>query len=166
MNIHFEKYKLQDEEQLALFLCSQEWAFHEKSQVTLDEAKKDLQAKYNSSGVETFWIVNEESVKIGFLRIYDLEDETPLFDLRIGEEMRGQGIGTKALLWMMQYIFETYPHIRRIEGYTREDNVAMQRTFEKCGFVKEAQHRKSWRGADGTYYDSIGYGILREDLNK
>jgi RimJ/RimL family protein N-acetyltransferase len=38
------------------------------------------------------------------------------------------------------------------------DNAAMRRVFEACGWVKEAHHRKAWRG-----FDAIGYAIPRED---
>jgi DNA-binding protein H-NS len=52
---------------------------------------------------------------------------------------------------------------KRIEGNTRQDNYAMRCVFHKCGFVKEAHHRKAWTGQGGIPYDAIGYGITKED---
>ncbi len=39
----------------------------------------------------------------------------------------------------------------------------MRCVFHKCGFLKEAHHRKAWVGQDGIPYDAIGYGITKED---
>ena len=39
----------------------------------------------------------------------------------------------------------------------------MRCVFHKCGFVKEAQHRKAWKDKSGNQYDAIGYGITKED---
>ena len=44
-----------------------------------------------------------------------------------------------------------------------QDNYAMRCVFHKCGFVKESHHRKAWIGKDKIPYDSIGYGITKED---
>jgi RimJ/RimL family protein N-acetyltransferase len=86
-----------------------------------------------------------------------------VFDLRVAEKERGKGIGTGALRWLTSYIFENLPAARRIEGYTRIDNIAMRKTFRTVGYIKEAHHRKSWNSAGGTWYDAIGYCMLRED---
>lgn len=55
------------------------------------------------------------------------------------------------------------PEIRRIEGHTRRDNLAMQHVLERCGYVREAHHRQAWPGSDGRVHDSFGYAILRQD---
>ena len=49
------------------------------------------------------------------------------------------------------------------QEFKDEDNYAMRCVFHKCGFVKEAHHRKAWVGQDGRPYDAIGYGITKED---
>jgi putative hydrolase of HD superfamily len=38
----------------------------------------------------------------------------------------------------------------------------MMRLAGKLGFLEEARHRKA-RIVNGRYYDSMGYGILREE---
>ncbi|MEQ8192622.1 MAG: GNAT family protein, partial [Candidatus Eremiobacterota bacterium] len=83
--------------------------------------------------------------------------------IRISSSYQGKGIGEKGVKWLTEYVFKTYSHIMRIEGYTREDNLAMRKVFEKCGYIKEAHHRKSWPGQENVYFDSVGYCILRED---
>lgn len=53
-----------------------------------------------------------------------------------------------------------FPDKERIEGHTKQDNYAMRCVFHKCGFVKEAHHRKD---KYGKLHDSIGYGLTKED---
>jgi RimJ/RimL family protein N-acetyltransferase len=161
--VRFQKYTEKDANDLMQFLLAEEWVFHVGSKLTEEEIQKNIQSEYHDgAGIETHWIIFDRE-KIGFVRIYDLDDETPLFDLRIKSEMRGKGIGNDALEFVKQHVFTDYPQVRRIEGYTRVDNLAMRRVFEKCGFVKEAQHRQSWPGSDGIYYDAVGYAVLQSD---
>lgn len=166
MNLTFQKFQNSEAEELIDFLVSQSWPFHEQKSITKEQVQKNLEKGfYSSPEVETFWILNEENQKIGFIRVFDLDDGTPLFDLRIKEEYQGKGIGTQSLHFLCQHILNTYPHVRRIEGYTREDNMGMRKVFEKCGFLQEAQHRSSWPGENNDWYDSIGYGLLRSEYD-
>ena len=112
---------------------------------------------------QTFWVVSEDGEKVGMLRIFDLQDPCPMMDVRIKSAYRGKGIGVQAIKWVTEYIFNNWKEIRRIEGQTRHDNIAMRKVFLKCGYVKEAHYRKDWPGQNEEYYDGIGYGITRED---
>ena len=100
---------------------------------------------------------------MGLVRIFDLQDSIPLLDIKISRKYRGSGVGTKVVKWLTEYIFTQLPDKERIESYTRQDNYSMRCVFHKCGFVKEAHHRKSWRDKNGELYDAIGYGITKED---
>ena len=40
---------------------------------------------YESDEVKTFWVENDDGEKVGIVKIYDLQDEIPLFDLRIAD---------------------------------------------------------------------------------
>jgi len=93
----------------------------------------------------------------------DLDDGTPLLDLRIASAYRGRGIGTAALGWLIAYLFDLLPGINRIEGMTRVDNTAMRAVFRANGFAKEAHYRQAWPDPDGGLHDTVGYGILRQD---
>ena len=44
--------------------------------------------------------------KVGIVKIYDLQDEIPLFDLRIADQSRGRGYGPKALRLVAEYVFQ------------------------------------------------------------
>jgi RimJ/RimL family protein N-acetyltransferase len=55
------------------------------------------------------------------------------------------------------------PQATRFEGQTREDNIAMRRTFLRAGFVKEAHYRDGWPVEGGPALASVAYAILRRD---
>jgi RimJ/RimL family protein N-acetyltransferase len=87
--------------------------------------------------------------------VEDLHDPTPTFDLRIAAAPRGRGHGTAALRELAQWVFDTHD-VERLEGTTRQDNVAMRRTFRAVGFVKEAHYRRGWPTHDGRLLDAVG----------
>ena len=99
------------------------------------------------------------------LKFMILQDEIPLFDLRIADMSRGNGYGPKALRLVAEYVFGLPDKKIRLEGHTRQDNLAMRKTFERAGFVKEAHLRKAWFSPkENSYYDAVTYGITREDF--
>ncbi|MDM5297463.1 GNAT family protein [Bacillus pumilus] len=71
------------------------------------------------------------------------------------------GYGSKALsLWVDQLF--SHIDIPRIGLTTWSGNPRMMRCAEKCGFTLEGRLRKV-RYYQGEYYDSMRYGILREE---
>ena len=86
-----------------------------------------------------------------------------MLDLRLATSERGRGHGTAALRALSTWVFATYPDTQRLEGQTRVDNIAMRKTFLRCGWVKEAHYRAAWPAHDGRLMDSVGYGLLRTD---
>jgi RimJ/RimL family protein N-acetyltransferase len=61
------------------------------------------------------------------------------------------------------HVFTTMQAVSRFEGQTREDNIAMRKTFVRAGFVKEAHYREAWPVENGSPVASVAYGILRRD---
>lgn len=74
------------------------------------------------------------------------------------------GIGYEAFGIWSQYLLDAMPQIARLDLRTWSGNHGMMALARKLGFTLEAQFRKA-RIVDGKYYDSIGYGILREEWN-
>ncbi|MGB0840504.1 MAG: GNAT family N-acetyltransferase [Chitinophagales bacterium] len=74
----------------------------------------------------------------------------------------GRGIGFEALGLWNQHLFDAIPEIARLDLRTWSGNDGMMRLAEKLGYSLEARFRKA-RIVNGTYYDSIGYGVLREE---
>jgi RimJ/RimL family protein N-acetyltransferase len=160
----FQEFSPVEGEILADWLSSETWPFHSNSRPSREGIAHMVdEGAFHGETVKTFWVLGNGREKVGLLRLFDLDDDTPLFDLWIREAFRGQGIGKGALEWLTTYLFTTYPHVLRIGGNTREDNRAMRKLFRTCGYVKEAHYRKAWPTADGRFLASVGYAILRED---
>lgn len=163
MNIRFEEFK--DEiDVLIEFLTSDTWEFYGTPNPKPERIRTSYEDQYyTGDDCKTFWVISDNETKVGMIRIYDLQDGTPLFDIRILSKYKGKGIGTVTVKWLTDYVFNNFPDKARIEANTRQDNYAMRCVFHKCGFVKEAHYRKGWPCSNGEVYDAVGYAILKED---
>ncbi|MFP5336820.1 MAG: GNAT family N-acetyltransferase [Actinomycetes bacterium] len=163
MAVTYQRFRREDAAELVAFLLSSDWPFHAGERPS--EAailRRVADGHYDGASIETFLLRDGERL-VGVLRVWDLADDTPMFDLRLRDSARGHGIGTAAVRWLADHVFGTYPHCSRIEATTRQDNVAMRRVLERCGFVKEAHYRKAWPGAGSIVHDTVGYAVLRHD---
>jgi RimJ/RimL family protein N-acetyltransferase len=147
VDIGYRSFTPSDADSLARFLAGESWPFHGTRAEDRDAVLRRVTAGHcEGAETRTFWIT-EGDERVGLIRLLDLGDDTPMFDLRIRARHRGQGLGSRALAWLTGYLFTEFPGIRRIEGTTRQDNRAMRRTFLRCGYAKEA----------------LGYAVLRRD---
>jgi RimJ/RimL family protein N-acetyltransferase len=152
-----------DRDTVVAFLTGSEWPFHVRPRRTPDDVAEAIaRGAFDGEDNATFWIVDDGS-SVGLVVLHDLTDDTPMFDLRLAEGARGRGLGLAALRALTDHVFATRPQTSRLEGQTREDNVAMRRAFRRAGFVKEAHYREAWPADDGRRLASIGYGVLRRD---
>ena len=74
----------------------------------------------------------------------------------------GHGIGHKALKMWIDEIFDKNPKLIRLGLTTWSGNERMIKLSETIGLKKEAVYRKA-RIVDNQYYDSVSYGILKEE---
>ncbi|WP_281738624.1 GNAT family N-acetyltransferase [Enterococcus dispar] len=74
-----------------------------------------------------------------------------------------KGIGSKAADLWIKHLFQRYPEIERVGYTTWSGNDRMMALGEKIGMKKEAQIRKV-RYWQGQFWDSMKYGILREEV--
>lgn len=131
-----------DAEALAAFLTGNEFPFHLGRAFTSDEARASVvSGRWASLGTETYW-VEADGVRIGTVTLEDLDDPTVMLDLRLAEVYRGRGFGTLSLRSAADQVFSARSETRRIEGQTRDDNLAMRATFNRAGWVKEACFRE------------------------
>ena len=152
-----------DADAVALFLSQHTWPFHACPTLTLEQARAIELGP--PSQVRCFW-VHEGGSPVGLVRAFDLADAVSgsvLFDLRLGSDSRGRGIGRAAIRWLVDTLFSEYPLLHRIEANTRFDNHAMRRALESNKFLLEGRLRQTWRSEDGTRYDTALYGRLRND---
>lgn len=143
------------------FLAGQHWPFHAGA-ADRDTVEERLRSGYFDGPDRATLIVLDGSERVGLARVEDLGDPTPVLDLRIDSRHRGRGLGTAALRELIRWVFGAY-EVDRIEGMTRQDNVAMRRAFRSAGFVKEAHHRHAWPTEVGVPLDAVGYALLRSD---
>ena len=152
-----------DRSVLVEFLTGHEFPFH----ATRHPARADVErsvddGRFGDADHASYWI-DTDAGRIGLVVLIDLTDDAPLFDLRLATEHRGNGYGADVLRALTTHVFTTMPAVTRLEGQTREDNLAMRRTFVRAGFVKEAHYRDGWPVENGPPLASVGYGILRRD---
>ncbi len=164
--LSFEPFDPGDAESLVEWLCSETWPFHVSARPKPDEIRSRLEAGDFTGNTRTFWVVLDGTEKVGLIRLEDLSDLSPTRDFRVREAYRGRGIGERMVRRAAEYVFTAFPDKPRLEGQTREDNVAMQKVFERCGWVREAYYRKAWPAADGSLKDGIGYAILNDDWRR
>jgi RimJ/RimL family protein N-acetyltransferase len=164
MQLRFDPVATTDAALLGQFLAASEWPYHFEHRVDASWVRGRLESgHFFGEDSRSFWIRSDADEPIGLGRVFDLSDLTPLLDLRIAATSRGQGYGTLALRGLTTWLFSEYPNAGRLGGYTRHDNAAMRRVFEKCGFLLEAQHRRAWRVAGSEPVDAVGYAILRDE---
>jgi RimJ/RimL family protein N-acetyltransferase len=159
-------YEPSDLEDIKSLLTSNSWDYHSSVINAATLTDKD-NSYFTSDTNRTLVYTNSDNVLKGYIRFFDIEDsdtDSPLFDIRVDQSARGSGVGSQLLREGVRYIFNTFLQIRRIEGTTRADNIAMQKVFEHVGFKHEATYRKSWRTLDGEHMDTFGYGLLKEEF--
>lgn len=154
-----------DEAALIDLLTTEPWPHRMRPVISEAEARADLdQGDYASDRALTV-LAEVDGALMGVIRAENLgnEREDPQLDFRVRERARGRGIGLAALRYVTDAVFARFPDTLRIEGQTRQDNVAMRKVFVRGGYVQEAVYRQAWPSADGRRYDGIGYGMLRSD---
>ena len=79
----------------------------------------------------------------------------------LAPEHRGRGVGTAAQRLLVEHLFTTTT-AHRLCAFTEADNVAEQRSLEKCGFCREGVLREA-AFCGGRRRDLVVYGRLRDD---
>ena len=110
----------------------------------------------------------ESDKMIGTVNWYWQSEETLWKSIGIAiydEAFWNKGLGAEALSMWVDYLFTNDLEIVRLDLRTWSGNPGMMKLALKLGFVLEARFRKA-RIVDSIYYDSLGYGILREEWEK
>jgi RimJ/RimL family protein N-acetyltransferase len=164
MQLLFQRIDRAEAERLADWLSSDRWPFFMNPTPTRENILKRIDdGQFLGEGEEDYWIVDAAGDRIGLIELYDLFELAPMFNIRLRAAYRGRSLGPLAVRWLTRHVFENFPDKRRIEAQTREDNVAMRKVFNKCGYIKEAYYRQGSPTEGGGFVASVGYGILRED---
>jgi RimJ/RimL family protein N-acetyltransferase len=158
----FERVSADEGAAIVAFLRGSDWPFHRVPRLSVEEAEA---ISVSNAQTDSFWI-RDAGTAVGLVRLLDLDDVddgSPLFDLRIADEHRGRGLGTAAVKWLSDHLFGEYTVLHRIEATTRSDNAAMITTLDRCGYHLEGVLREAWKSAEGTRYDTMVFGLLRRE---
>ncbi|MCH4891358.1 GNAT family N-acetyltransferase [Acidaminobacter sp. JC074] len=135
----------------------------------LDERIKKMRTRLNdgkSARDNMLAIVNEDTDElIGTVSKYFKSIETDWLEVGIAifnENYWSKGIGYQALKQWIDLVFNMHPTFVRLGLTTWSGNIGMMKLSEKLGLKQEACYRKA-RIVNGQYYDSVSYGILREE---
>lgn len=145
--------------------------FKKSSAEEVDSDVASMFAKLAKGEVDPFAkkkiITNEQEDMIGEVSWYWKSEETLWLEIGVvifDEKYWGKGIGEQSLRLWIQEIFESKSEIVRLGLSTWSGNLGMIKLAEKLGLKKEAEYRMA-RIVNGEHYDSISYGILREEWN-
>lgn len=97
----------------------------------------------------------------GLLPCSDIHAQTMGLGYWLSEDYWGKGIVTQVVARMVEYIFEIYPDIVRLEALVYEGNEGSKRVLEKNGFTCEGCLRKNITKYD-KIYDAFIYARIKE----
>lgn len=110
-------------------------------------------------------ISNEKNAIIGEVSWYWKSEETNWLEIGIlifNDNFWNKGIGYLALKLWIKEVFNQQQEIVRIGFTTWSGNYGMVKLAEKLGMKEEARYRNA-RIVNDKYYDSVSYGMLREE---
>ncbi|UCE08285.1 MAG: GNAT family N-acetyltransferase, partial [bacterium] len=109
-------------------------------------------------------IIEYEKKMIGTVNYYWENQKTRWLEVGIDIYVTGywnRGPGTEALTLWISHLFKIF-EVERIGLTTWSGNIRMMKCAEKLGMKLEGRLRRC-RYYQGHYYDSIRYGVLREE---
>lgn len=152
-----------DDAAIVEFISSFEWPFHVRRRPSESAIRKRIaDGHFDAPDHAAYW-VHVDSECVGLVTLEDLQDNAPLFDLRLATNHRGRGLGVPILKALTNEVMQRFPEVQRFEGQTREDNIAMRKTFLRAGWVKEAHYRDGWPVDGSAPVASVAYAVLRRD---
>lgn len=101
---------------------------------------------------------------VGDVFIYDWQgvyDYVKIMNISVREDCRGQGLATRLLKWVEVVARRSAEEageantLCKLCGETRATNTAMQRTFEKCGYVLDRVEDGYYKSPDESAYKYI-----------
>lgn len=122
----------------------------------------------NRSSVVRCSIVSDDNDKIlGLITIASIDylNQSAVLHIMIGDkENHGKGIGTFAVTEMLKHAFYNL-NLHRVELTVLSSNIAAQKLYEKCGFIREGTKRQAVF-KNGKFVDMYYYAILKEDFQE
>lgn len=91
----------------------------------------------------------------------EMQNRAAKMGILIGPEFQGQGYGSEAIGWALEWAF-MHAGLHRVALTYTEWNTRASKVYEKLGFVLEGRRREAlWK--DGRWWDSLDMGILSRE---
>ncbi|WP_165617549.1 GNAT family N-acetyltransferase [Klenkia soli] len=129
----------------------------------LTRERFDARRAADPGGDAVEFVVDADGRAVGAVSLFgfDLYARHAEVGISLAPEARGRGIGTAALVQVVEFGF-TRRNLRRIHLQAIASNVGGLRAYEKAGFVVEGRLREhAW--VRGGYEDVVLMGVLRSD---
>ena len=135
----------------------------------VDEVKNFLTAsikEYDSPSIYN-WAIEYNGEMIGSISTTYINDRDSACEVGycIGQAYWNKGLMSEALEAVIGFLFHEV-NMHRIMAKHDVDNPASGRVMQKCHMTFEGIFRKYYLHDDGTYSDSLIYGILKEEYDK
>ena len=109
-------------------------------------------------------IIDVHGKAVGTIMLTDIDLKNGNAEIHIklsSDDVRGKGYGTDAVNALVRYCFNEL-RMNCIYCRVKESNIASQKMFSKCGFVKEGVLRaRVFR--NGKYHNFYEYSLLRSE---
>lgn len=146
--------------------------FKKRTEAELEQFVEDVRVRLQNGEVDGLnlhhcrMIVDcADDTLVGQVNWYWKSEETNWMEIGVvifNEQYWGTGLGFEALALWVDELFALHPELVRLGLTTWSGNERMMKLAEKLGFKKEAVYRKA-RIVEGEYFDSVSYGILKEE---
>ncbi len=130
-----------------------------------DDLRAAVEEDFAEEGIHPYVIEVDDAV-VGWIQWQEENDPDyrhASIDIYLDPAVHGQGIGTDAVATMARHLFVDHGH-HRLEIDPAADNVAAIRAYTKVGFRPVGVTRRSERGPDGTWHDSLLMDLLADEL--
>jgi RimJ/RimL family protein N-acetyltransferase len=112
-----------------------------------------------------FAIENAEGINVGGISLHSREEKNGLFSFGvvISREHRRKGYAEEAIRILLKYGFweRWYQKCNSACAHTNDGSVVLHR---KLGFIEDGRRTRELF-CNGTYYDSILFGMTREEFD-
>lgn len=110
-------------------------------------------------------IIEAEGQAVGEIILTDIDLRNGNAEVHIklaSQSVRGKGYGSDAVKSLLGYCFNEL-RLNCVYCRVKDDNIASQKMFLKCGFIKEGTLRsRVYR--NGKYHDFYEYSVLKSDF--
>jgi len=131
----------------------------------LEKAEKQMDENKNLFHFMLRARTDDRLVGLATILLFDLSGISARLNLGIGDPAdRKRGYGEDALELLLRYSFSEL-NLHRVSIFPTADCIPLVSLVEKAGFELEARRRKA-SFHDGSYWDELQMGLLREKWEK